>query len=166
MAFSMQEQSNRGASPATAYHEHLRDKIANRSARVTVCGMGYVGLPLACAISANGFPVVAADIDDAKVEKLRAGESYIKHIPSSDIAAMVATGRFAATSDFREIADSDVVAICVPTPLNRAREPDLSYVVATTTSIAQNARPGQLIILESTTYPGTTVDVLQPIFIA
>ena len=151
--------------PAAAHHDRLRQRIADRSAVATVCGMGYVGLPLACAISACGFPVIGADTDDAKVEKLAAGQSYIKHIPSSDIAAMVATGRFTATSDFRAIANSDVVAICVPTPL-KGREPDLPYVIATTTAIAQNARPGQLIILESTTYPGTTVDVLQPIFIA
>ena len=147
-------------------HDRLKRKIADRSAVVTVCGMGYVGLPLACAVSVCGFPVVGADSDDAKVGKLNAGRSYIHHIPSSDIAAMVATGRFSATSDFRHIADSDIVAICVPTPLNRQREPDLSYVVATATSIAENARAGQLIILESTTYPGTTVDVLGPIFTA
>jgi UDP-N-acetyl-D-glucosamine dehydrogenase len=147
-----------------AHHDRLLAKIRDRSAVVTVCGMGYVGLPLACAMSACGFPVIGADTDGDKVEKLRAGRSYIKHIPSSDIGAMVQTGRFTATSDFREIANSDIVAICVPTPLGKQREPDLSYVVATTKAIAENARPGQLVILESTTYPGTTVDVLAPIF--
>jgi UDP-N-acetyl-D-glucosamine dehydrogenase len=149
-----------------ALHSALRRKIADRSAVVTVCGMGYVGLPLACAVSVCGFPVVGADTDDVKVEKLNAGRSYINHIPSSDIAAMVATGRFTATSDFRHIATSDIAAICVPTPLGRQREPDLSYVVATATAIADNARAGQLIILESTTYPGTTEEVLGPIFVA
>jgi UDP-N-acetyl-D-glucosamine dehydrogenase len=165
MQISGMKTSVAGASgEAAAHHERLRSKIADRTAIATVCGMGYVGLPLACAISACGFPVIGADTDDAKVARLRAGQSYIKHIPSSDIAAMVETGRFTATDDFREIAKSDIVAICVPTPLNRQREPDLSYVISTATAIAENARPGQLVILESTTYPGTTVDVVAPIF--
>ncbi len=151
---------------AIAHHDRLLRKIADRTAVTAVCGIGYVGLPLVCAVSECGFPVIATDTDDVKVEKLRAGHSYIKHIPSTGIAAMVATGRFTATNDFRDIAKSDIIAICVPTPLNRHHEPDLSYVVSTTTAVARNARPGQLVILESTTYPGTTIDVLQPIFVA
>jgi UDP-N-acetyl-D-glucosamine dehydrogenase len=151
---------------AEAHRVRLSQRIAARTAVVTVCGMGYVGLPLACAISECGFPIIGADVDGEKVEKLNAGQSYIKHIPSSEISAMVKTGLFTATNDFTRIAGSDIVAICVPTPLNRERGPDLSYVIATAQSIAVNAQRGQLVILESTTYPGTTVEVLAPIFAA
>ncbi len=149
---------------AAGHHARLSQRIAERTAVVTVCGMGYVGLPLACAISECGFPIVGADTDQDKVDRLLAGQSYIKHIPSADISAMVKTGKFSATSDFSHIAGSDIIAICVPTPLGRHRDPDLSYVVATAEAIAKHARAGQLVILESTTYPGTTIDILVPIF--
>lgn len=151
---------------ATAHHARLSQRIAARTAVITVVGMGYVGLPLACAINVCGFPTIGADTDQEKVDKLLAGQSYIKHIPASDIAAMVASGRFSATTDFTRMAESDIIAICVPTPLGRQREPDLSYVVATAEAIAANAKPGQLVVLESTTYPGTTIDILVPIFVA
>jgi UDP-N-acetyl-D-glucosamine dehydrogenase len=147
-----------------ARYRTLRASIAKKTAAVAVCGMGYVGLPLSRAITEQGFPVVGLDTDNEKVEKLNAGESYIRHIPSANIQAMLKTGRFRASSDFSQIANADIITVCVPTPLNRYREPDLSYVMSTAEVIARNARPGQLIILESTTYPGTTVEILGPIF--
>jgi UDP-N-acetyl-D-glucosamine dehydrogenase len=147
-----------------ACYRDLRAKIAGKSAIVAVCGMGYVGLPLSSAITEQGFPVVGLDIDEEKVDRLNAGHSYIRHIPPTTIQTMLKTGRFRASSDFSQIANTDVVTVCVPTPLNRYREPDLSYVTATAKVIARHARPGQLIILESTTYPGTTVEILGPIF--
>jgi UDP-N-acetyl-D-glucosamine dehydrogenase len=147
-----------------ACYRTLRASIAKETAVVAVCGMGYVGLPLCRAITEQGFPVVGLDIDEEKVQKLNAGESYIRHIPPASIQAMLKTGRFRASSDFSQITNADIITVCVPTPLNRYREPDLSYVTSTAEVIARNARPGQLIILESTTYPGTTVEVLGPIF--
>jgi UDP-N-acetyl-D-glucosamine dehydrogenase len=142
----------------------LQAKIASKSATVAVCGMGYVGLPLSLAVAEHGFSVIGFDIDDDKVAKLNSGRSYIRHIPSASIDAMLKSNRFRATSNFGLIAEADIVTVCVPTPLNKYREPDLTYVVSTAQSIAKNARPGQLVILESTTYPGTTVEVLGPIF--
>jgi UDP-N-acetyl-D-glucosamine dehydrogenase len=147
-----------------AQYRALAGKIAKKTATVAVCGMGYVGLPLARAITEQGFPVIGLDIDNEKIEKLNSGYSYIKHIPHPDIKAMLKTARFRASSDFGEIAIADIITICVPTPLNRYREPDLSYVTSTAAVIARQARPGQLVILESTTYPGTTSEVLGPIF--
>jgi UDP-N-acetyl-D-glucosamine dehydrogenase len=147
-----------------AHYRSLQAKIAQKNAAVAVCGMGYVGLPLARAITEQGFPVIGLDIDDDKVEKLNTGQSYIRHIPSANIQAMLKTGRFRASSDFGQIANADIITICVPTPLSRYREPDLSHVTSTAQVIARHARPGQLVILESTTYPGTTVEVLGPIF--
>jgi UDP-N-acetyl-D-glucosamine dehydrogenase len=151
------------AAPQSHYHA-LKAKIADGSAVGAVCGLGYVGLPLMRAAAASGFRVIGFDIDARKVELLNAGRSYFRHIPSDTIAPLAAAGRFAATGDFSRIAEADVVSICVPTPLDPHREPDLSYVVQTTRNIAAYARPGQLIVLESTTYPGTTVEVLTPIF--
>ncbi len=153
-----------GLSTESSVSQSLHCKIENKSAVVAVCGLGYVGLPLVCAI-AKGFKMLGFDIDAQKIASLNAGDSYIGHIPSSSIAPLVKSGYFAATNDFRRIREADVILICVPTPLTRHREPDLSYVIATASSIAENARPGQLIILESTTYPGTTTEVMAPIFL-
>ncbi len=114
-----------------AHYRSLQAKIAKKTATVAVCGMGYVGLPLSRAITEQGFPVIGLDIDDDKVEKLNVGQSYIRHIPSANIQAMLKTGRFRASSDFGQIANADVITICVPTPLSRYREPDLSYVTST-----------------------------------
>jgi len=149
------------AGPSLAADLHRR--IAARQARVGVIGLGYVGLPLVDAISERGFTVAGFDVDPAKVEALNAGRSYIRHISSESVARTVATGRFSATTDFARLRAMDVILICVPTPLNRYREPDLTYVEETTRTIAANLRSGQLIILESTTYPGTTTDVMKPI---
>jgi UDP-N-acetyl-D-glucosamine dehydrogenase len=125
--------------------------------------MGYVGLPLALGFARNGFPTTGFDIDPAKVEKLGRGETYITHIPAEAIAAPVKQGKLAATSDYRQLKEMDAIVICVPTPLDEHREPDLSYIESTAEAISANLRAGQLIVLESTTYPGTTDEVMLPI---
>jgi len=140
----------------------LRRRIADRSATVAVIGLGYVGLPLVELFAAKGFPVLGVDNDPGKVERLRAGESYIGHIPSARVRELRDGGRFEATGDPARLAAADAILICVPTPLGRHREPDLSAVVATGRMIGRHLRPGQLVVLESTTYPGTTRDVLRP----
>ncbi|MBI2677328.1 MAG: nucleotide sugar dehydrogenase [Candidatus Koribacter versatilis] len=149
------------AKSATAA-EHLRARIEARSARVGVIGLGYVGLPLALLLSEEKFPVTGFDVDAKKVATLAESGSYIYRIPPTDIAAARKRG-FAATADYAHIAEMDAVIICVPTPLNEMREPDLSYIAATAEAIAPHLRAGQLIVLESTTYPGTTEEVMAPI---
>jgi UDP-N-acetyl-D-glucosamine dehydrogenase len=149
--------------PAASPFQVLRDRIHGRTARVAVVGLGYVGLPLAETFAAGGFPVTGFDVDKNKVDKLRRGESYIGHISPARVAELVRTGRFDPTSDPAAFAAADAIVICVPTPLTEAREPDLSYVVETGRTIRDHLRPGQLVVLESTTYPGTTDDVLRPI---
>jgi UDP-N-acetyl-D-glucosamine dehydrogenase len=136
--------------------------MSDRTARVGVIGLGYVGLPLVELFATGGFPVLGFDTDEAKVARLRAGESYIGHIASSRIRALLDGGRFDPTADFARLADADAILICVPTPLGNHREPDLAAVVATGRAIAGHLRPGQLVVLESTTYPGTTRDILRP----
>ena len=143
--------------------DRLHARIAARQARVGVIGLGYVGLPLARAFANAGFPTTGFDTDEAKVDKLNGGQSYLRHIPGPDIHAMVATGKFRAEADFARLADMDAILICVPTPLTAGREPDLSHVVATTEAVARRLRAGQLVVLESTTYPGTTAEVMRPI---
>ncbi|WP_338242934.1 nucleotide sugar dehydrogenase [Aurantiacibacter hainanensis] len=142
--------------------ELLRN-LKDRQATVGVIGMGYVGLPLALAVLDAGYTVIGFDVDTRKPEALSNGESYFKHIPSAQIARANASGKFSATTDFARLADVDVVAICVPTPLDHHNEPDLSFVRNTTRTIAETLHPGQLVVLESTTYPGTTDEVLKPI---
>ncbi len=137
-------------------------RIENRAARIGIIGMGYVGLPLALLFSEERFAVTGFDIDARKVSALNAGGSYIVRIPGTEIQAAQKHG-FRATSDYSEIENLDVVIICVPTPLNDYHEPDLSYIRETAKAIAPHLRQGQLIILESTTYPGTTEEVLIPI---
>ena len=132
----------------------LLDKIGDRSANIGIIGLGYVGLPLVFEFCRAGFKVTGFDIDPSKIVKLERGESYIKHLPSSLVTE--ALPRFKATTDFTHLADMDCIIICVPTPLNKYREPDLSYVFDTTRMISRHLKKGQLIVLESTTYPGTT----------
>jgi UDP-N-acetyl-D-glucosamine dehydrogenase len=139
----------------------LRSRIHDKSASVGIIGLGYVGLPLARAFVDGGFPVLGFDVDPAKVERLRRGESYIGHITPEVIRQMA--GRFEATDRFERLDEPDAVIICVPTPLTEAREPDLSYIVNSAKAIAARLRPGQLVVLESTTYPGTTRDVVLPL---
>jgi UDP-N-acetyl-D-glucosamine dehydrogenase len=142
--------------------ELLELKFANRTANVGIIGLGYVGLPLALLFTDAGFPVTGFDVDAQKVEKLSKGESYIYRVPSTEIQR-ARTKRFSATADYSDIASMDAVIICVPTPLNEQREPDLSYIMNTAEAITPHLQPGQLIVLESTTYPGTTEEVLVPI---
>ena len=143
--------------------EALIGLIDAREAQVAVVGLGYVGLPLAVAVARAGFPTVGFDIDPDKPERLGRGESYIGAVSSEELGRLVAAGRLTATDDFAGLGACDVVIICVPTPLTRQREPDLSYVEATARSIAATLRRGQLVVLESTTYPGTTREVVKPI---
>ncbi|RWD74813.1 nucleotide sugar dehydrogenase [Mesorhizobium sp.] len=144
-------------------YDHLLNRISTRAAQVGVIGLGYVGLPLAVAVARAGFPVSGFDIEAHKVESLNNGQSYIEAVTSTALAGQVASGRFRATADFTELAVCDVIIICVPTPLTKNREPDLSFVRNTAVTIAKHLRPGQLVVLESTTYPGTTDDVIRPI---
>ena len=139
----------------------LLELIRQRRSCVGIIGLGYVGLPLAKAFSQAGFRVLGFDIDPAKVAKLERGESYIGHISSATIRQMQAQG-FSATSDFQRLGEADAILICVPTPLTEAREPDLNYVIHSVQAVAQTLRPGQLVVLESTTYPRTTRDVVLP----
>lgn len=138
-------------------------RFEQRNATVGIIGLGYVGLPLAQAIAQKGFSVLGFDNDPAKVDMLAAGRSYIHHIPSEMVAALQAGRHFVATTDFARLAEADAILICVPTPLNKYREPDLSFVENTTRQIAQYLRPNQLVVLESTTYPGTCTEVMRPI---
>ena len=148
--------------PQQNYSQILLEKIQQKNVLVSIIGMGYVGLPLAHIFSLKGFQVLGFDIDETKVETLLRGESYINHIPNSAIRTM-RENRFNATTNFSHLHEADVILICVPTPLNESREPDLTYVIQSTESIAEILRPGQLVILESTTYPGTTRQVMLPI---
>ncbi|NOR52419.1 MAG: hypothetical protein GQ470_07355, partial [Gammaproteobacteria bacterium] len=139
----------------------LKGKIQNKSSVVGIIGLGYVGLPLALRFSEEDFPVIGFDVDKSKLDKLKLGESYLDHISDTTITEL--TGRnFEATIDFSKIGLCDIVIICVPTPIDRYREPDLSYVLDTVDSILPHIRAQQLIILESTTYPGTTDEQLLP----
>ncbi len=145
-------------------HAHkLGALIDEKRARIGVIGMGYVGLPLALEFCRSGFRVLGFDTDHKKVEALNRGKSYINHIPSENIKSFCLAKLFAATSDFSKLSETDCITICVPTPLNQQKEPDLTYVAQTSEVIAQNLRKGQLIVLESTTYPGTTEDLVLPI---
>lgn len=146
-----------------SYADILRSRIENRSALVGIVGMGYVGLPLALAFTESGFRVLGFDIDETKVQKLNRGESYIHHLDGHRLEQAWSSGLLQATGDFSRLREPDAILICVPTPLGPHREPDLSYVVNTARQIAAALRPGQLVVLESTTYPGTTDEILKPI---
>lgn len=141
----------------------LAAAITQKTARVGVIGLGYVGLPLVRVFVTAGYRALGFDVDPAKISRLAAGESYISHISGDWIARCVAAGRFEPTADMRRLAEADALLICVPTPLSDSRDPDLTYVENTGRQIAAALRPGQLIVLESSTYPGTTRDVLLPI---
>src|SRR5947209_8794527 len=146
-------------SAAASSFDQLKTKIKQKQAQVGIIGMGYVGLPLALLYSEQKFQVTGFDIDARKVETLSKGGSYIYRVAPEEIQAARAEG-FSATSDYSRISEMDAVIICVPTPLNEYHEPDLSFITGTTHSIAPHLRAGQLIVLESTTYPGTTEEVL------
>lgn len=141
----------------------LADKLADKSFTLGVIGLGYVGLPLSLTFLRKGIKVIGFDLDLVKIANIEHGQSYIKHIPSEDLSRFVTQKLFAATADFSLLDEPDCLLICVPTPLTANREPDLKYIEATGRAIAKVLRLGQLIVLESTTYPGTTVEVLQPL---
>jgi UDP-N-acetyl-D-glucosamine dehydrogenase len=143
--------------------EALCKRFIAREATIGVIGLGYVGLPLAIAICAAGFKAVGFDIDQGKIDKLNNGESYIGNIHNDKVSACVRGGKLTPTADFSLLPSVDAVLMCVPTPLNRNREPDMTYIVRTAETVAQHLRAGQLIVLESTTYPGTTRDLVRPI---
>ena len=142
--------------------QELIDKIERRAARCGVIGLGYVGLPLALEFSRVGFRVVGIDLDEGKVQAIRDGRSYIVDVSDEEIARPVREGKFSATTDFSVISELDTINICVPTPLRKTKDPDLTYVVSAVNEIRKYLRPGQLVILESTTYPGTTEEVVRP----
>ncbi len=152
--------SDHGDAPDVA---RLERRYRERGALVGIIGMGYVGLPLMLAAAGAGFRTLGFDINGGRVDELNRGASPLQHIPDDRIAGVIDAGQFAATADFTRLAEPDAMLICVPTPLTRQREPDLSFVEATARDIAASLRPGQLIVLESTTYPGTTREVVKPI---
>ena len=145
--------------PADLFLE-LKGKIATKEARVAVLGLGYVGLPLACAFARNGNVTTGFEVDRDKVAHIQRGESYIPDIPQQSVRDLTALGRLKATTDFSELKQQDAIIICVPTPLRKTKDPDVSYIVAAVAHIKQHIRRGQLIILESTTYPGTTRELI------
>lgn len=155
----MNQQEMRRSKPYGA----MAERIESRRAVAGVIGLGYVGLPLSAAIARAGYQTIGFDIDPSKVSTLNGGTSYIDAVSSDELAVFVANKKFRATSDVSELKNCDVIIICVPTPLSKQREPDLSFVESTTVMIAEHLREGQLIVLESTTYPGTTQEILKPI---
>ncbi len=143
--------------------QDLIDKIRRRDARCGVIGLGYVGLPLALELARAGFKVTGIDLDERKIKAISEGRSYIVDTKDEEIREQVAAGRFRATNDFSVISELDTINICVPTPLRKTKDPDLTYVVSAVNEIKQHLRRGQLVILESTTYPGTTDEVVRPV---
>jgi len=150
-------------SPSVPMFDQLAERITSGRSVVSVIGLGYVGLPLLRAISQAGFPVIGFDIDQQKVDDLNAGKSYIRHIPDDDIADLRNTHTVTFTTDFSALKEADIILISVPTPVTKHRVPDLQYVTGTFETVSRYLRPGQLVVLESTTYPGTTRQVAKPI---
>lgn len=140
----------------------LKTKLQNRNATAAVIGLGYVGLPLAMEIAAAGFKVIGIDLDKDKIALLNQGKSYILDVPEKTIADAISEQRFTATTNFAALAEADTVSICVPTPLSKSRDPDISYILSATEEIRKHLHKGQLIVLESTTYPGTTDELIAP----
>ena len=146
----------------TDMKRRLLARIDDRSAHVAIVGLGYVGLPLAVEFARAGFHVTGLDVNPALTRALNEGRSHIRDVPSADLAEVVRSGRFEATTDDARLREADAISIAVPTPLVKTRDPDMSYVLAATEAVARNAHPGMLIVLESTTYPGTTRELLEP----
>src|SRR5579872_6866014 len=148
--------------PKGTRNMQLVERLMKRDATVGVLGLGYVGLPLARAFAEAGYKVIGFDVDDSKVKKLERGESYIQAVPTPVLQQLREKGRFRATSDFERIRELDAMSICVPTPLTEHKDPDTSFIEKTGDAIAPRLKAGQLVVLESTTYPGTTDEVLRP----
>jgi UDP-N-acetyl-D-glucosamine dehydrogenase len=147
---------------SNANSERLLDRIRTQEARIGVIGLGYVGLPLAVEFARRGFDVSGFDVDKSKTNQINAGKSYIPDVPQAELSEVVNAGRLRGTSQMGDLGGMDVIDICVPTPLRKTKDPDLSYVVKAVEAVVEALKPGQLIILESTTYPGTTDEVVQP----
>lgn len=144
------------------YKQTLEKKIQDRTAKIAVLGLGYVGLPLATIFAEAGFNVVGVEPDQVKIDKLNAGESYVQDVPSAKLTQLKKSGNLKATTDFSVLAEADAVSICVPTPLRKTGDPDLSYILVATDELAKYMHPGVVVVLESTTYPGTTREILLP----
>ena len=147
-----------------SHFEDLQQKILSKQAKVGIVGLGYVGLPLAVEFANAGFCVTGIDIDAAKIESINRGESYVQDVPTAVLAPLVKAGKIRATSDFAAVASLDTINICVPTPLRKTKDPDMSYIVSSCQEIVKHFHPGMLVILESTTYPGTTDELMLPMF--
>lgn len=144
------------------YHQQLLERLKNHTATIGVVGLGYVGLPLAVAFAEQGYRVIGVDVSTPKVEQLNNGVSYIIDIPSEQLAPIVQNGLFKATTDYEALREADAISICVPTPLRKTKDPDMTYVIQAADSIQQICHPGMMVSLESTTYPGTTEEVIAP----
>ncbi len=151
------------ATPDPVSAQELSQKIKTREATVGVIGLGYVGLPLVLAFAKQNFKLIGFDIDQTKVDALKAGQSYIQHIPGEPLQELVSKQQFIPTTDFTKVHDADVLIICVPTPLSKNRMPDMTYIEKTGHALKKHLRPGHFVVLESTVYPGTTTDILKPI---
>ncbi len=147
----------------TDYRAELLHKFRTRQAHVAVIGLGYVGLPLAVGFAEAGYRVTGIDLDARKIAAIRAGESYIEDVPAAAVAALVQAGRLTATSDSGVLRECDAASICVPTPLAKTGDPDISYIISATEAVAQGLHPGMVVVLESTTYPGTTTEAVLPL---
>jgi UDP-N-acetyl-D-glucosamine dehydrogenase len=144
------------------YKQTLLEKFANQTATVGVVGLGYVGLPLAVEFAEAGFDVIGLDVQQDKVDQLNAGTSYIADIPSARLQPLVAAGKLKSTTSYQDLKQADAISICVPTPLRKTRDPDMSYIIQASKSISEICHPGMLVVLESTTYPGTTEEIILP----
>ncbi len=149
-------------SQTVAHQTGLIKKIEGKSARVGIIGLGYVGLPLAIHFCQSGFNVIGFDLDAKKINLLLNGKSYIRHVPAEPVSGMIAAGQLEVTPEFSRLGEADCILICVPTPLTETLEPDLSYLLSTTETVREHLRPNQLVVLESTTYPGTTDEMMLP----
>ena len=147
-----------------SHFEDLQQKILSKQAKVGIVGLGYVGLPLAVEFANAGFCVTGIDIDAGKVELINRGESYVQDVSTAVLAPLVKAGKIRATADFAAVASLDTINICVPTPLRKTKDPDMSYIVSSCQEIVKHFHPGMLVILESTTYPGTTDELMLPMF--
>ncbi|MCB0011948.1 MAG: UDP-N-acetyl-D-glucosamine dehydrogenase, partial [Anaerolineales bacterium] len=145
-------------------HTELLKKIEDRTAQIGIIGLGYVGLPLAVAFAEAGFTVTGIDVNQSMVDCLNQGQSHIEDIPSGILAPLVTAGKFRATTDYDAVAGLDTLSICVPTPLRKSKDPDISYIISSVGAIVQRDGKGKLLVLESTTYPGTTEEVVMPAF--
>ncbi len=155
-----------GERAGTAHHARLLARLATREATVGIIGLGYAGLPLAVGFAEAGFPTIGVDLRPDRVEALRGGRSYVGDIADATLAPLVAGGRLRATADYAALAAADAITICVPTPLSKTKAPDISAIVGAIEALAPHLRPGQLVVLESTSYPGTTEELLAPVIAA